>query len=84
MVNIQNVEAGAPQGSVLGLLLFLIYISDLLENLVLKCKLFADDASLFSIIHNKQLSAQNLNEDLNKINHWAFQWKMNFYPDPSK
>ena len=84
MVNIQNVEAGAPQGSVLGLLLFLIYISDLLENLVLKCKLFADDASLFSIIHNKQLSAQNLNEDLNKINHWAFQWKMNFNPDPSK
>ena len=84
MVNIQNVEAGAPQGSVLGLLLFLIYISDLLENLVLKCKLFADDASLFSIIHNKQLSAQNLNDDLNKINHWAFQWKMNFNPDPSK
>ena len=28
--------------------------------------------------------AQNLNEDLNKINHWAFQWKMSFNPDPSK
>ena len=27
---------------------------------------------------------QNLNEDLNKINHWAFQWKMSFNPDPSK
>ena len=38
----------------------------------------------FSVIRNKHLSAQNLNEDLNKINHWAFQWKMSFNPDPSK
>ena len=54
------------------------------ENLVSNPKLFADDTSLFSVIHNKHLSAQNLNEDLNKINHWAFQWKMSFNPDPSK
>ena len=33
---------------------------------------------------NHFLSAQNLNEDLNKINHWAFQWKMGFNPDASK
>ena len=39
---------------------------------------------LFSVIRNKHLSAQNLNEDLNKINHWAFQWKINFNPDLSK
>ena len=38
----------------------------------------------FSVIYNNHLSAQNLNEDLNKINHWAFQWKMSFNPDPSK
>ena len=38
----------------------------------------------FSVIRNKHLSAQNLNEDLNKINHWAFQWKINFNPDLSK
>ena len=43
---------------------------------------YADDTSLFSVIRNKHLSAQNLNEDLNKINHWAFQWKMSFNPDP--
>ena len=46
--------------------------------------LFADDTSHFSVIRNKQLSAQNLNQDLNKINHWAFPWKMSFNPDPSK
>ena len=77
-----NVEAGVPQGSILGPLIFLVYINDLPENLV--SKLFADDTSLFSVIRNKHLSAQNLNEHLNKINHWAFQWKTSFNPDPSK
>ena len=79
-----NVEAGVPQGSILGPLLFLVYINDWPENLVSNPKLFANDTSLFSVIRNKHLSAQNLNEDLNKINHWAFQWKMSFNPDPSK
>ena len=68
-----NVEAGVPQGSILGPLLFLIYINDLPENLVSNPELFADDISLFSVIRNKQSLAQSLNEDLNEINHWAFQ-----------
>ena len=55
-----NVEAGVPQGSILGPLRFLIYINDLSENLVLSRKLFADDTSLFSVLRNKHLSAQNL------------------------
>ena len=50
-------------------LLFLIYINDLPENLVSNPKLFADDTSLL-VICNKKLSAQNLNEDLNKINEF--------------
>ena len=54
------------------------------ENSVSNPKLFADDTLLFSVIRNKHLSVQTLNENLNKINHWAFQWKMNFNPDPSK
>ena len=45
------------------------------ENLVSNPKLFADDTSLFSVIRNKHLSAQHLNEDLNKINHWVFSKK---------
>ena len=59
-----NVEAGV-QGSILGPLLFLIHINDLSENLVSNPKLFADDTSLFSVIFDKDLPANNLNDDLN-------------------
>ena len=79
-----NVKAGVPQGSILKPLLFLVYTNDLTENLVSNPKLFADDTSVFSVIRNKHLSARNLNQDLNKINHWAFQWNMSFNPDPNK
>ena len=62
----------------------MIYINDLPENLTLNPKLFADDTSLFSVINDKHLSTNELNQDLNRINNWAFQWKMSFNPDPSK
>ena len=47
-------------------------------------KLFADDTSLFSVVHDVNTSSTNLNNDLRKISHWAIQWKMSFNPDPSK
>ena len=47
-------------------------------------KLFADDTSLFSVIHDSHTSALELNNDLVQINRWAFQWKMSFNPDPKK
>ena len=63
---------------------YLIYINDLSENLVSNPKLSADDTSLFSVIFDKDLSVKNLNDDLNRINNWVFQWKMGFNPDPNK
>ena len=54
----QPVLAGVPQGSLLGLLLFLVYVSDLPDNLESLAKLFADDASLFSTVYNPLLSAE--------------------------
>ena len=68
----------------IGPLLFLIYINDLTEGLTTNVKLFADDTSLFSVVHDTQTSANDLNKDLKIINNWAFQWKMNFNPDPTK
>ena len=79
-----KVEAGVPQGSILGLLLFLICINDLSENLASNPKLFADDTSLFSAVKNVDASNIDLNNNLKKIEEWAFQWKMNFNPDPTK
>ena len=68
----------------LGPLLFFIYITDLREGLTTNVKLFADDTSFFSIVNVTQISAKDLNKDLKIINNWAFQWKMNFNPDPTK
>ena len=79
-----SVKTRVPQGSVLGLLFFLIFINDLSENLVSNPKLFADDTSLFSLVQDITLKKKNLNDDLKKINNLAFQWKMSFNPHPSK
>ena len=61
-----------------------MYINDLSEVLSTNAKLFADDTTLFSVIHNSQTSTNVLNKDLEMIHDWAFQWKMNFNPDPTK
>ena len=68
----------------MGPLLFLIYVNDLTNDIKSKCKLFADDTSLFSVVHDIDTSANDLNHDLEKISEWAFQWKMNFNPDHTK
>ena len=47
-------------------------------------RLFADDTSLFSVVHDRNTSANELNNDLLMIRSWAYQWKMSFNPDPSK
>ena len=79
-----NIRAGAPQGSILGPLLFLIYISNLPNGFKSKCKLFADDTSLFSVAHDINTSASDINNDLKLISDWAFQWKISFNPDSRK
>ena len=67
-----SVEAGVPQGSVVGHLFFLIVINDLSDNLVLDPKLFADDTSLFLVVQDITLSAKNVNDDLKTINNGTF------------
>ena len=53
------VNAGVPQGSILGPLLFLIYISDLSTGLSSNPKLLADDTSLFSVVHDEPHQPMN-------------------------
>ena len=78
------IKAEVPQGSILGPLLFLIYINDLPDGLNSIAKLFSDDTFLFSIVHDPNEPAKYLNLDLSVISQWAYQWKMFFNPGPKK
>ena len=61
---LSHIKAGGPQGWILGPLFFLVYIKDLPEGLTTSAKLFADDISLFSVVHNSTASSAFLNDDL--------------------
>ncbi len=69
-------NSGVPQGSVLGPLLFLIYINDLVHHLRCKSFLFADDTSLFKSGESLYDCYIDLNSDLETINAWAKKWKI--------
>jgi len=72
-----DVLSGVPPGSVLGPLLFLIYINDIDEYIVSKLGKFADDTKLCRGISNSN-DADILRSDLNKIYQWSLDWQMLF------
>ena len=55
------ITAGVPQGSVLGPLFFLIYTNDLVDDLSSDANLFADDTSLFTVVYDETVAADQLN-----------------------
>jgi hypothetical protein len=77
------VPSGVPQGSVLGPLLFLIYINDLPESVSNLVKLFADDTKLLSKISGPQDIAR-VQTDLDQLTLWAEKWRMRFNEDKCK
>ena len=66
-----EVMSGVPQGSVLGPLLFVIYINDLPRVLANKCKLYADDSKIKSLADVESIQA-----DVLAISEWARTWLM--------
>ena len=64
--NWSSVLAGVPQGSILGPLLFIIYINDHPDGIESSVKLFADDTLLFSTIYDPNMLADQLDKDLKK------------------
>ena len=75
-----DISAGVPQGSILGPLLFLVYINDIVADVDSSIRLFADDTSLFLIVDHPVTTANLLNSDILRITQWAEQWLVSFNP----
>ena len=80
---VTSVTSGVPQGSVLGPMLFIIYINELPKLVQSKCKLFADDTKLFHRISTDS-DCKVLQLDLDKLMEWSLKWLLQFNIDKCK
>ena len=79
-----EINAGVPQGSILGRLFFLIFINEIVTDMGCSIKLFADDTTVYFIIEDINTAAENLNSDLNKVHTWSKKWLVNFNPQKTE
>uniref|UniRef100_K7EZH3 Reverse transcriptase domain-containing protein n=1 Tax=Pelodiscus sinensis TaxID=13735 RepID=K7EZH3_PELSI len=79
----RGVTSGVPQGSVLGPILFNLFINDLEKGVSSEVVKFADDTKLFRIVKT-EADCEGLQEDLTKLSDWATKWQMKFNVDKCK
>ncbi|MCP3875986.1 MAG: reverse transcriptase family protein [Desulfobacteraceae bacterium] len=78
-----KVTSGIPQGSVLGPILFILYINDLPDEVANDVYLFADDTKIYSKIDNDE-DCNRLQDDLDKMEEWSAKWLLTFNPEKCK
>jgi hypothetical protein len=70
-----NTFAGVPQGSILGQLLFLIYVNHIANDLECEMHLYTDDTVLLAeYTTDATIGFEKINRDLERLNEWAIQW----------
>jgi len=79
----RKVISGVPQGSVLGPLLFVIYINDIHESVACRILKFADDTNIYSAVKTSE-DIDNLQADLRNLVSWSKEWLMLFNVDKCK
>ena len=72
-----EVLSGVPQGSVLGPLLFVVYINDLPEEISTMVRMFADDTKIFVDVSN-EVNRDALQDDIMRLSKWAKKWQLSF------
>ncbi len=79
----RGVKSGVAQGSVVGPVLFLIYVNDLDDGLTCKVSKFAEDTKIASKVIST-LDKEFLQRDLDKLSNWAHEWQMKFNVEKCK
>ena len=75
-----NITNSIPQGNVLGPILFVLYINDLLENIVSNVYMFVDDTKVFKTITSPD-DQHTLHNDLDYLTSWSSKWLLRFHPE---
>ena len=76
--------SGVPKGTILGPILFIIYINDISTNITSTVKIYADDTKIYRTINEPDKDIPALQLDLNRLSGWANKWQLRFNPEKCK